>query len=105
VTVAVLVLLAVFGSTAPAAGLTVARLAMVPVTLRATLATKLTVTVPPDGMVKVPVRLVSVLLNVTVALVLAVVATAVSVPSPVGRVSAKVALVAVLGPAFVMTSV
>jgi hypothetical protein len=59
---------------------------------------------PPEGIVTEPVRPVSVATKLAVlALALTALTTLVTVPRPVGRVSAKLAPVAVLGPALLIT--
>ena len=91
-------------SVVPGGVLIVATLAMVPLAVPETLARKVTVMVPPGGMVTVPLRALLVMLKLPVlAAPPTALVTLVSVPNPVGRVSANVALVAVLGPALVST--
>jgi hypothetical protein len=106
VMVAVPVLFPGVVSVVPGGVLTVATLAIVPLAVPETLAWKLTVMAPPGGRVTVPLRALLVMLKLPVlappptALV-----TLLKVPRPVGRLSANVALVAVLGPALLSTSV
>jgi hypothetical protein len=84
-------------SVVPGGTLTVAVLIRLPEALAATCAWKVTVTLPPEGIVTEPVRPVSVATKLAVlALALTALTTLVTVPRPVGRVSAKLAPVAVL---------
>ena len=102
--VAVPVLLPGVVSVVPGGVLTVATLAMVPLAVPATLTWKVTVMVPAGGIVTVPLRVLVPMLKLPVLAPPPVALTTLAmVPSPVGRVSANVALVAVLGPALVIT--
>jgi hypothetical protein len=104
VMVAVPVLLPGVVSVVPGGVLTVATLAIVPLAVPATLTWKVTVMVPAGGSVTVPLRVLVPMLKLPVVAPPPVALTTLAmVPSPVGRVSANVALVAVLGPALVIT--
>ena len=103
-TVAVPELLPGVGSVGPGGGLTVATLAMLPVAPGATVAWNVTVTAPPEGMVTEPLRLEPVLVKVVVlAPGLVWLETLARPLRPAGKVSLKLAPVAVLGPALLMT--
>jgi hypothetical protein len=106
VTVAVELLLPGVGSVVPAGGVTVATLAKAPLALAAAVTWNVMVTRPNGGIVVEPIKLLPVATKLAVlAPALAWLVTPVKVPSPAGRVSAKLAPVAVLGPALLTTMV
>jgi hypothetical protein len=106
VTVAVELLLPGVGSVVPAGGVTVATLAKAPLALAAAVTWNVMVTRPNGGIVVEPIKLLPVATKLAVlAPALAWLVTPVKVPRPAGRVSAKLAPVAVLGPALPMTMV
>ena len=81
-----------------------ATLLIAPEALAATATWKVTVTLPPETSVTVPDRLLAVVAVPTkLEPTVAVPVTLVIVPRPAGRLSRKVAFVAVLGPLFVIT--
>jgi hypothetical protein len=106
VTVAVELLLPGVGSVVPAGGVTVATLARAPLALAAAVTWKVIVTRPNGGIVVEPFKLLPVATKLAVLEpALTWLVTLVKVPRPTGRVSVKLAPVAVLGPALLMTMV
>ena len=106
VTVTEPVLLTRLVSVVPTGGTTVAAFSRLPEALLATCTWKLTVTVPPEGIVTEPAMAVVLATKLAVlAPALSAVATLVTVPRPAGKLSKKLAPVAVLGPPLLITKV
>ena len=104
--VAVKLLLEDTGSEVPTGAVTTATLAKLPLIPAATVTWKVMVTLPNGGIVAEPFKLVAVATKLAVlAPALTWLAMAVRVPNPTGKLSEKLAPVAVLGPALLKTMV